>query len=195
MKFLATKFLDARIIQLDPQWDARGYFARTFCAEEFSHHGLESNFVQHSTSFSANKGTLRGMHYQEAPHSEVKLVRCLRGAIWDVIVDIKAASPTYGCWQGFELSAANGSALYIPKGFAHGFQALSDDVEVGYLISVPYSPSAARGIRYDDSTVGIQWPIAVSVISERDRTWPELLHLPAEQRDCAGEARRSLLIE
>ena len=191
MKFTATKFIDAHIIQPEPQWDERGYFARTFCSEEFLHHGLESNFVQHSTSFSANKGTLRGMHYQEAPHSEVKLVRCLRGAIWDVIVDIRSASPTYGCWQAFELSASNGSALYIPKGFAHGFQALSDNVEVGYLISVPYSPSAARGIRYDDPTVGIPWPIAVSVISEKDRTWPELVHRPPVQRDCIGETGRS----
>jgi dTDP-4-dehydrorhamnose 3,5-epimerase len=194
MKFLSTKFLDAHLIQSEPQWDERGYFARTFCAEEFAQLGLESNFVQHSTSFSANKGTLRGMHYQEAPHSEVKLVRCLRGAIWDVIVDIRSTSPTFGCWQGFKLSASNGSALYIPKGFAHGFQALSDDVEVGYLISVPYSPSAARGVRYDDPTVGIQWPLAVSVISEKDRTWPKLLHGPPEPRNCVGETRGNLFI-
>src|SRR6266571_1302385 len=126
MQFHPTTLRDAWLIHLEPAYDSRGFFARTFCTREFATHGVETNYPQHSISFSARKGTLRGMHYQCAPHSEVKLVRCLKGAIWDVIIDIRPGSLTYCHWQGFELSGATGRQLYIPKGFAHGFQTLTD---------------------------------------------------------------------
>ncbi len=173
MQFYPTMLRDAYLVQLKPARDNRGFFARTFCVEEFADHGLETNYPQHSISFSARRGTLRGMHYQRDPHSEVKLVRCTKGAILDVIIDIKPDSPTYRRWQGFELSSVNGRQLYIPKGFAHGFQTLSDDVEVSYLISAPYKPESAHGIRYDDPTFGISWPLSVTEISERDLHWPD----------------------
>ena len=168
MQFQPTTLDGAWLIQLQPACDSRGFFARTFCVEEFAAHGLETNYPQHSISFSAHKGTLRGMHYQREPHSEVKLVRCIKGAIWDVIIDIRPNSPTYRRWQAFELSESNGTQLYIPKGFAHGFQTVSADVEVNYLISEPYTATAAFGIRYDDPTFAIAWPLPVSVISDKD---------------------------
>jgi dTDP-4-dehydrorhamnose 3,5-epimerase len=173
MQFLSTALADAWLIELEPATDERGSFARTFCAREFSSHGLETSFPQHSISVSARRGTLRGMHFQTEPHSEVKLVRCLRGRIWDVIVDIRPASPTFGRWQGFELGDDNRRQLYIPKGFAHGFQTLTDDVEVSYLISTIYVPEAAAGFRHDDPTLQIAWPLPVSVISDKDRRWPD----------------------
>ena len=173
MQFDLTILRDAYLIQPEPARDNRGFFARTFCAEEFAAHGLETNYPQHSISFSARKGTLRGMHYQRDPHSEAKLVRCTRGAILDVIIDIRPDSPTYHRWQEFGLSSVNGHQLYIPKGFAHGFQTLSDDVEVNYLISAPYEPEAARGIRYNDPAFGIRWPLPVTEISEKDLHWPD----------------------
>ena len=173
MEFHSTRLRDAYLIQLEPVRDQRGFFARTFCVEEFASFGLETSYPQHSLSFSARKGTLRGMHYQREPRSEAKLVRCIRGAILDVIIDIRPDSPTYRRWQEFELSSANGHQLYIPKGFAHGFQTLSDDVEVNYLISTPYAPELATGIRYDDPTFGISWPLAVAEISEKDLRWPD----------------------
>ena len=172
MKFLPTELHDARLIQLEPVHDSRGFFARTFCTLEFSAHGLETNYPQQSMSCSARKGTLRGMHYQREPHAEVKVVRCLRGAIWDVIVDLRPGSPTFGRWQGFELTNSNHYQLYIPKGFAHGFQTLSNIAEVSYLISAPYMPDAASGIRHDDPDLGIEWPLAVTEVSEKDRSWP-----------------------
>src|SRR6266478_4892449 len=173
MQFHPTNLRDAFLVQLEPAHDNRGFFARTFCAEEFAAHGLEANYPQHSVSFSSRRGTLRGMHYQRDPHSEVKLVRCTKGAILDVIIDIRPDSPTYRRWQGFELSSANGRQLYIPRGFAHGFQTLSDNVEVSYLISTPYEPELARGIRYDDPAFAISWPLPVTEISERDLHWPD----------------------
>jgi dTDP-4-dehydrorhamnose 3,5-epimerase len=173
MEFHSTELRDVYLIQLEPARDDRGFFARTFCVEEFAAHGLETNFPQHSISFSTRRGTLRGMHYQLEPHGETKLVRCIQGAILDVIIDIRPDSLTYRCWQGFELSSANHHQLYIPKGFAHGFQTLSDDVEVNYLISTPYAPQSARGIRYDDPAFGISWPQPVTEISEKDLRWPD----------------------
>jgi dTDP-4-dehydrorhamnose 3,5-epimerase len=175
MQFKPTTFLDVWLIQLEPMLDGRGFFARTFCVEDFAAHRLEVKFTQHSISFSARKGTLRGMHYQREPHSEVKVVRCVKGVIWDVIIDIRPDSPTYRRWEYFELSSANGSQLYIPKGFAHGFQTLSDDVEVNYLISEPYSPQSAYGIRYDDPTFGIAWPLPLTEISAKDLHWPNFV--------------------
>jgi dTDP-4-dehydrorhamnose 3,5-epimerase len=173
MQFHPTTLRDACLIKLEPARDSRGFFARSFCAEEFAVHGLETNYLQHSFSVSAHRGTLRGMHYQRDPYREVKLVRCTRGAILDVIIDIRSDSPTYRRWQKFELSAENGHQLYIPKGFAHGFQTLSDDTEVNYLISAPYKPELARGIRYDDPAFAISWPLSVTEISEKDLHWPE----------------------
>jgi dTDP-4-dehydrorhamnose 3,5-epimerase len=172
MQFHPTILRDAWTILLEPARDSRGFFARTFCVEEFAAHGLETNYPQHSISFSVHSGTVRGMHYQREPHSEAKLVRCVKGAIWDVIIDIRPESPTYRQWQGFELSSMNGRQLYIPKGFAHGFQTLSNDVEVNYLISEPYAPDSATGIRYDDPALGINWPLAITEISEKDLNWP-----------------------
>ena len=173
MKFCSTKLQGAYLVRLEPAHDKRGFFARTFCVEEFATHGLEINYPQHSISFSARKGTLRGMHYQNAPHSEAKLVRCTRGAILDVIIDIRRDSPTYRDWQAFELSSENDDQLYIPRGFAHGFQTLSDDVVVSYMISAPHQPEFARGIRYNDPAFGIGWPLPVAEISERDMRWPD----------------------
>jgi dTDP-4-dehydrorhamnose 3,5-epimerase len=173
MRFHPTIFGDAWCIELEPSRDARGYFARTFCVDEFATHKLETDFPQHSISFTARKGALRGMHYQSAPHTEAKLVRCINGTIWDVIIDIRPDSATYRRWQAFELSSANGLELYVPSGFAHGFQTLRDDVVVNYLISARYAPQSARGIRFDDPTFGITWPLPVSEISEKDGQWPD----------------------
>jgi dTDP-4-dehydrorhamnose 3,5-epimerase len=173
MQFEKTTLNGAWLIRLEPNRDSRGFFARTFCYEEFSAHGLETSYPQHSVSFSVNKGTLRGMHYQRKPHSEVKVVRCVRGKIWDVIIDIRPDSPTYRRWQGFELSDSNGCELYIPKGFAHGFQTLTDNAEVSYLISEFYAPAAAGGLRHNDASFGVTWPIPISEISDKDQNWPD----------------------
>ncbi len=173
MRFHATTLRDARLVELEPTRDNRGFFARTFCVSEFAVQGLETDYQQHSISLSVRKGTLRGMHFQREPHSEVKVVRCSTGAIWDVIVDLRPDSPTYRRWEGFELSAANGRQLYIPKGFVHGFQTLNDDVEVNYLISEPYSPEASYGTRYNDPAFKIEWPLPITDISDKDLNWPD----------------------
>lgn len=173
MRFQPTQLKDAWLIELEPKFDHRGYFARTFCVNEFAAHGLETQFLQHSFSFSGRRGTLRGMHFQRPPYEEVKLVRCLKGAIWDVIIDIRPDSPTYCRWQSFELSENKYYQLYVPKGFAHGFLTLTDNVEVNYLISEPHAPQAASGIRYDDPEFAIPWPGPVVEISDRDRLWPD----------------------
>ena len=172
MRFEQAGLEGAWLIQLEPMRDERGFFARTFCVNEFLAHGLVTEFPQHSISNSKSKATLRGMHFQSEPHGEVKLVRCLAGSIFDVIIDLRPNSPTFRQWRGFELSAENGAQLYIPRGFAHGFQTLSDDVVVNYLISEFYQPSAATGVRYDDPAFAISWPLAVSTISDKDLTWP-----------------------
>ena len=173
MKSQPTRLRDACLVRLEAARDNRGFFARTFCVEEFAAHGLETYYPQQSISFSARKGALRGMHFQRDPHAEAKLVRCTQGAILDVIVDIRLDSPTYRQWQGFELSSTGGDQLYIPKGFAHGFRTLSDDVEVSYLISTPYEPGSAGGIRHDDPAFEIRWPLSITEISERDLHWPD----------------------
>jgi dTDP-4-dehydrorhamnose 3,5-epimerase len=173
MRFLETELDGARLIELEPVRDERGFFSRSFCAKEFAAHGLETNFVQHSLSYSAARGTLRGMHFQAAPHSEVKVVDCVKGSIWDVIIDMRLHSPTYRGWRGFELTAENHRQLYIPAGFAHGFQTLSDGTEVHYLISANYEPSAARGLRYNDPSFAIKWPLPITAIAAKDRAWPD----------------------
>jgi dTDP-4-dehydrorhamnose 3,5-epimerase len=175
MRFEATGLDDAWLVRLDPVRDSRGFFARTFCVDEFGARGLETSFPQHSVSHSLRKGTVRGMHFQREPHAEVKLVRCLNGAIWDVIIDLRPASSTFRQWRGFELSEENGLQLYIPKGFAHGFQTLSDDARVNYLISEFYTPAAASGVRYDDPAFAITWPLSVASIAEKDRLWPDFI--------------------
>lgn len=175
MRFDETRLRDAWLIEAVPAYDQRGFFARTFCAQEYAERGLTTWFVQNSTSYSKQRGTIRGMHFQRAPHGEVKVVSCLRGAIWDVIIDLRPESPTYLRWQGFELTAENRRQLYVPEGFAHGFQTLHDDTEVGYLISVFYTPLAASGVRYDDPTFAIKWPLPLTAISEKDRTWPNFI--------------------
>jgi dTDP-4-dehydrorhamnose 3,5-epimerase len=171
MIFSEAELKGAWLIEPEPAIDARGSFARTFCVREFNERGLETNFVQHSRSISRKKGTVRGMHFQAEPFGEVKLVSCIAGAILDVIVDVRLASPTYLKWQAFKLSPENGCEVYIPKGFAHGFQALSDNATVNYLISEYYTPEAARGFRFDDPAIGIDWPLTVSTISDKDRAW------------------------
>jgi dTDP-4-dehydrorhamnose 3,5-epimerase len=174
MKFHPTMLNDCWLIELEPVQDERGSFTRTFCAREFSARGLQTSFPQLSVSRTVKRGTVRGMHFQRDPHGEAKLVRCTRGVIWDAVVDIRPNSPTFGRWQGFELSMDKGRQLYIPEGFAHGYQTLTDDVEVSYLISNFYVPEAAFGIRHDDPAVHIAWPLPISVISDKDRAWPDL---------------------
>jgi dTDP-4-dehydrorhamnose 3,5-epimerase len=175
MRFEETKLQGAWLIKSEPVGDHRGFFARTFCTQEYADHGLTKNFVQHNTSRSGRSGTLRGMHFQCAPHCEVKVVSCSKGAIWDVIIDLRPESPTYGCWQSFELTAENRRQLYVPQRFAHGFHTLCDDTEVCYLISAFYAPLAAGGLRYDDPAFAIDWPVPLTAISEKDRTWPDFV--------------------
>ena len=178
MHFEKTALQDAWLVESEPAQDNRGFFARTFCVREFAAHDLATAFVQHSISLSKLRGTLRGMHFQRAPHAEAKLVHCLNGGIWDVIIDLRPGSPSYRRWQGFELTSANRRQLYVPKGFAHGFQALTDDAEVHYLISAFFAPQAAGGLRYDDPAFAIDWPLPVTAISEKDKAWPAYLEEP-----------------
>jgi dTDP-4-dehydrorhamnose 3,5-epimerase len=153
--------------------DDRGYFARTWCQREFADHGLNERLAQCSLSFNQKKGTLRGMHYQEPPFAEAKLVRCPRGAIYDVIVDIRPSSPTFMKWAATELNSENHLMLYVPEGFAHGFQTLTDETEVYYQISEFYVPESARGFRWNDPAFGIRWPSADRTISSRDNSYPD----------------------
>lgn len=172
MQFTPTRLADAVLIQPTPHGDDRGSFSRVFCAETFRRHGLEEGFVQANHSSNRLRGTLRGLHFQRGAAAEVKLVRAVQGAIWDVIVDMRPVSPTYRAWQGFELSAENRTMLYVPRGFAHGFQTLTDGAEVVYQVSAPYTPAAEGGLRWDDPVLGIDWPLPVSVISDKDMRWP-----------------------
>ena len=153
--------------------DERGAFARTFCVDEFGSAGIDFEVVQANISFNKYSGTLRGMHFQRAPHAEAKVVRCTSGAVYDVVVDLRPDSPTYCQWISAELNADNRKALFIPEGCAHGFQTLLDNTEVDYLMSVRYAPEAASGVRFDDAAFGIEWPLPVSSLSERDRDWPD----------------------
>jgi dTDP-4-dehydrorhamnose 3,5-epimerase len=152
--------------------DERGIFARRFCAESFRAHGLESDLVQRSVSFNLRGGTLRGMHFQASPYLEAKLVRCTRGAVFDVIVDLRDGSATYGQWHCEELTADNRAMIYVPKGFAHGFQTLVDNTEIDYEITPAYVPGADRGFRFDDPALDIPWPIATTILSKRDMLLP-----------------------
>ncbi len=172
MIFTETSLAGAFIVDPEPIADARGFFARTFCSQAFAAKGLHGTFVQCNVSFNHRRGTLRGLHFQAPPFAEAKLVRCTMGSIHDVIVDLREGSPTRGGWIACELSASNRRALYVPEGFAHGFQTLSDDAEVFYQMSVPFEAAAARGIDAADAALAIEWPLPVSVISASDRALP-----------------------
>lgn len=174
MKFVPTPLAGAYVVRAERIADERGHFARLYCSEEFARQGLDPSLAQCSVSANRVARTLRGMHYQCAPHAEAKLVRCTRGAMFDVIVDLRPDSATRGRWFGIELSATGDDMLYVPREFAHGFLTLQDDTEVHYQISTPYHPPAARGFRWDDPEVGIAWPARPAVISLRDRELPLL---------------------
>ena len=174
MIFRETPLPGAFVVEVDPRQDERGLVARTFDVDAFAERGLEFQPVQASTSYNERRGTLRGMHFQAAPHEESKLVRCTRGAVFDAIVDLRRDSPSYCSWHGVELSAENRRALFVPKGFAHGFQTLEDGCELLYMMDVRYAAEAARGVRFDDPAFGIEWPLEELVISERDRSWEDL---------------------
>lgn len=174
MQFTETELKGVWLIQPTPVVDDRGSFTRLFCEKEMAGCGLETRFVQHSRAHSVKKGTLRGLHFQEEPYAEVKIVSCVRGAIFDVVVDMRPNSPTRYQWLGFELTPANMRQVYIPAGFAHGLQTLTDDTEVSYLISQFYMPHASTGVRYNDPVFSINWPLMPTAMSERDKTWPLL---------------------
>ena len=171
MKFIETKLKGAFIIDLEFKQDHRGFFARTFCGREFDAYDIKSKVAQCNLSFNYKKGTLRGMHYQIPPATETKLIRCTQGAIYDVIIDMRPSSRTYLQHIGVELTAENRRALYVPEMFAHGYQALADNTEVIYQVSEFYTPNRERGLRYDDPSFGIKWPLPVSEISEKDTNW------------------------
>ena len=168
-----TELPGAYVINLEPIQDSRGFFARVWGEEELAARGLETEIAQCSVSFSERKGTLRGMHFQRAPHEEVKLVRCTRGALFDVIIDLRPSSQTFCRWIGVELSADNRRTLYVPGGCAHGFQTLTDGTEVFYMISTPHVPEAADGVRWNDPSFGIVWPLEATEISDKDAQWPD----------------------
>lgn len=174
MKFTPTPLHGAYLIDLERRGDDRGFFARFFCEGELAAQGLENRVAQVNTSFSAKKGTLRGLHYQLPGSAEVKIVRCLRGALWDAIVDLRPDRPTFRRWFGARLDAENRTMMYVPRGFAHAILTLTDDVEALYLVSDSYAPQFERGVRWDDPAIGVEWPIAPAEISPKDAAWPDL---------------------
>jgi dTDP-4-dehydrorhamnose 3,5-epimerase len=173
MKFTETKLKGAFVVEIEKLTDDRGFFARSWCQKEFEAHGLTSRVVQSNVSFNRKKGTLRGMHYQIAPFQESKLIRCTRGAIYDVIIDLRPDSFTYKQWIGVELTANNFTLFFVPEDFAHGFITLMDDTEITYQVSQFYTPGSEKGIRFNDPAFNIQWPLDVSVISDKDCGWPD----------------------
>jgi len=173
MIFTETPLAGAFVIALEPRDDERGFFARAFCQNELAEHGLETTVAQANLSFNHRKGTLRGLHMQNPPHGEDKMVRCITGAIFDAIVDLRPGSPTYRQWFGVELSAANRLMLYVPKGFAHGYQSLTDGSEVLYMVTQFYTPGAERGLRWNDPAFGIAWPLPDPILSEKDAAAPD----------------------
>ena len=174
MKVVETKIDGVVVLEPEPQSDNRGYFARVWDRDVLAGRGLDVQVAQSSVAFNAVAGTLRGIHFQAEPDGESKTIRCTRGAIWDVAVDLRADSPTRHQWVGVELSAVDGRSLYVPRGCAHGYVTLADETEVSYQISAPYRPEAARGLRWDDPSLAITWPVGVACISERDAAWPLL---------------------
>lgn len=175
MIFTKTKIDGVLVIELEPRRDERGFFARQWCADEFTSAGLNPAIAQINTARSTSVGTLRGLHFQVAPHAEAKLVRCTRGAVFDVAVDLRAGSPTFRQWFGTDLDAESGRMLYIPEGCAHGYMTLEPNTDLAYQSSVPYTPKSVRGLRYDDPAFGIVWPEPVKVISYQDLNWPGFL--------------------
>ncbi len=173
MIFVETKLPGAFIVDLEPREDSRGFFARAWCEREFEEHGLETRLVQCNLSFNHSEGTVRGMHFQLPPHEEAKLIRCTRGAIYDVLVDLRPDSPAYMDWIGVELTAENRRTVYAPVGVAHGYQTLADETETFYQVSEFYAPGAEGGVRWNDPAFGIEWPLPVRVISEKDASWPD----------------------
>jgi dTDP-4-dehydrorhamnose 3,5-epimerase len=174
MIFRETKLAGAYVVELEKKPDNRGFFSRAFCAREFAEHGLKPQVVQANLSYNHTKGTIRGMHYQLPPATEPKFIRCIRGAIWDVIIDMRPDSPTYLEHFAIELSADNRNALYVPDMFAHGNQALCDGAELLYLVGEYYTPGYERGVRYNDPAIGIEWPIPATIVSDKDASWPLL---------------------
>ncbi len=172
MKFQKTPISGVLLVESERRVDTRGHFARLWCREEFEAQGLDATVAQINVGFSHRAGTLRGMHYQAVPHAECKTVRCTRGALFDVALDLRPESPTFKRWFGVELHAEGNQMLWIPEGCAHGYQTLADDTEMTYLTSAPYAPRSARGVRYDDPAFGIEWPLEVETISDADRDWP-----------------------
>jgi dTDP-4-dehydrorhamnose 3,5-epimerase len=173
MIFKELSLVGAYVVELQKHTDERGFFARSWCQREFEEHGLDAQLVQCNISYNARRGTLRGMHYQLPPFAEAKLVRCTRGALYDVIIDLRPNSPTFLRWAAAELTADNRAALYVPQGFAHGFQTLCDDTEVFYQMSEVYAPDCARGVRWDDPLFGVVWPEPAGVISARDQAYED----------------------
>ena len=173
MKFTETKLAGAFLIEPEYLEDDRGFFARSFCAEQYAAHGLNPRVVQGNISFNHHKGTVRGMHYQLPPHQEVKVVRCTQGAIHDLIVDLRPESPTFRQSVGFDLTPGNRLQLYVPAGFAHGYQTLEDNSEVSYQVSEFYTPNSERGVRWDDPSFDIRWPLEITSISEKDQSHPD----------------------
>jgi dTDP-4-dehydrorhamnose 3,5-epimerase len=173
MKFHPTELQDAVLIEMTPFRDPRGYFSRTFCEEEFGGAGLATRFVQANMSHNPKEGTLRGMHYQVPPHAEVKVIRCVKGAICDVIADLRPESPTYMKSQGFLLTEDNQMQLYVPEGFAHGFITLAENTSVNYLVTAFYAPGAERGLRWNDPALKLRWPAEPTLISDKDASWPD----------------------
>jgi len=177
MIFTPLRISGAFLIELERLSDERGFFARTFCEREFAAHGLCTRWPQTSVSFNTKNRTLRGMHYQIAPHEEVKLVRCTRGAVFDVIIDLRPNSPTWKQWCGVELSAENHQAIYIPTGCAHGFLTLADETELFYQIDTEYHAQSARGVRFDDRSFGIEWPHSPLIVAQKDRDYPDYVSI------------------
>ncbi|HWT25905.1 MAG TPA: dTDP-4-dehydrorhamnose 3,5-epimerase [Solirubrobacteraceae bacterium] len=174
MRFTETDLPGAFVVEIEPRHDERGFFARTFDARLLEEHGMNPFVAQRNTSVTRRTGAIRGMHYQLPPAAETKFIRCVRGAIRDVIVDLREDSPTYMRHIGVDLTEENRRALYVPALFAHGFQTLADDTEVDYLVSEYYTPGVERGLRHDDPALGIEWPLPVTVVSDKDRAWPLL---------------------
>ena len=177
MKFHATTLAGLFLVELEPRGDERGFLARTYCDREFAAAGLNTRWPQCNLTLTRQRGAVRGMHFQAEPQPEIKLIRCAAGAIFDCLVDVRPDSPTFGQWEGFELTARNHRQLYVPGGFAHGFQCLAEDCEVFYQMSAEYVPSLARGLRHDDPVVAIHWPLPVAQVSERDAALPGLREL------------------
>lgn len=174
MKFQKTDIPGVLVVEVEKHRDERGFFARVWCRDELESRSLDATVAQMNIGFSHTAGTVRGMHFQRSPHTERKFVRCTRGAVYDVALDLRSDSPTFRQWYGVELSADAGSGLWIPEGCAHGYQTLTDDSEILYMTSSPYAPDHATGVRHDDPAFAIRWPLPVSVVSDADQAWPDI---------------------